>query len=266
MDFHRINVAGTQNVIELAKQQNAKLIHISTASVSGADILGNVVARSEIEKSFSESDLYIGQKLDNVYIRSKFFAECAVLDAALDGLPVNIIRIGNLTNRRSDGMFQPNYETNAFINRVKAVIELGCFPEYLIDMYAEFSQIDDTASAVVCLAEHFTTERLVYHVYNNRHLYFRDMLPMLCSLGFPVNVVTGKVFTERLEESSDPFIRQALINDMDANGKWVLDSNIRVHCEKTVEHLERIGFRWHGIDIDYLRKFMEYFRKIRSIL
>lgn len=49
------------------------------------------VYRSEEEKNFNEQSLYIGQELDNVYIRSKFEVEMAVRDAAIDTLDVKIL-------------------------------------------------------------------------------------------------------------------------------------------------------------------------------
>lgn len=49
-----------------------------------------------------------------LYARSKVVAEEAVLDAMDDILQANIIRMGNLTNRLADGVFQKVYESNAF--------------------------------------------------------------------------------------------------------------------------------------------------------
>ena len=264
--FHQVNTVGTENIAAFARRHGARLLHISTVSVSGADIMGDASARSSTEKDFSETDLFIGQKLENAYIRSKFLAECAVLDAALEGLPVSIIRVGNLTNRRSDGLFQPNYETNAFLNRLKAILELGCFPDNLMDLYAEFSPVDETASAIVRIAEHFTPQRTVYHVYNYRHLYFRDMLPMLRELGFPMGIVSADGFAEHLRCFAAPSVRQALANDLDENGKLALDPNIRIHCDSTVSHLEQFGFRWQPVDFAYLKQYVDYFRKIGYLI
>ncbi len=74
--FEEINVKGTKNVIKCAKKLDAKLIHISTLSVSGnslADDFSTYRATEEID--FKECCIYIGQPLDNVYIHSKFEAE-----------------------------------------------------------------------------------------------------------------------------------------------------------------------------------------------
>ena len=54
---------------------------------------------------FTERNLFIGQSLENVYIRSKFEAERKLLDAILKGTDAYILRVGNLMPRRSDGKF-----------------------------------------------------------------------------------------------------------------------------------------------------------------
>jgi nucleoside-diphosphate-sugar epimerase/aryl carrier-like protein len=152
--FHTVNVQGTLNVINYAKKVSAKLIHISTLSVSGNGFADDFsISFSNEEKHFDECCLFVEQELENVYVRSKFEAEKAVLDAVLDGLDAKIIRVGNLTNRASDFKFQPNYRQNAFLTRVKAGLEFGKLPEYIVPLYAEFSPIDETADGVIRIAQ-----------------------------------------------------------------------------------------------------------------
>jgi len=74
--FYNMNVETVNRLIAFCFESGTKLIHISTLSVSGnsfADEFDGFVSKTE--KHFFESDLYIGQPLDNVYARSKFEAE-----------------------------------------------------------------------------------------------------------------------------------------------------------------------------------------------
>lgn len=64
--------------------------------------------------SFAENNLYVGQQLDNLYIKSKFEAEKNILSEIPNGLNAQILRLGNITNRYSDGKFQINATENAF--------------------------------------------------------------------------------------------------------------------------------------------------------
>ena len=142
--FYEANVETVKRLIKFCMESGAKLVHTSTLSVSGngfSDVFDGYVSKDE--KHFYENNLYIGQPLDNVYARSKFEAEKLILENIEKGLRANIMRIGNLTSRLSDGVFQKNYETNAFLGRVKGILELGVFPDYLMDIYIEFTPVDE---------------------------------------------------------------------------------------------------------------------------
>ena len=267
--FYEANVETTKRLIDFCKEAEAKLIHTSTLSVSGntfGDAFDGYV--SETEKHFYESSLYIGQPLDNVYGRSKFEAEKAVLDAMTDGLKANIMRMGNLTNRLCDGQFQKNYESNAFLQRVKGVLELGMFPDYLIKdtNYSEFTPIDEAANAVMTIARHFSTEQTVFHINSIKVVYFDKLIEMINQLGYELKLVSGSVFTEALRQTAKQtgmeHIFETFINDMDENDQLNYDSNIRIENDFTVQYLKNLGFEWSDIDIEYMQKYIEYFREI----
>jgi len=265
--FYDINVGGTINALKVAKMFDAKFIQISTLSVSGnsmADIFD--AYQSESVKTFSERNLYIEQPLDNVYIRSKFEAEVAVYNEMLNGLKANIIRVGNLTNRSSDLKFQPNYQSNAFLSRVKAVIDMGMIPDYLLDLYSEFSPVDDMANAILKIAQHFNDQNIVFHVNNHNNLYFDRFIELANKIGIPMQVLDGDKFAKNLSKfGNNPktqYIYEALINDMDKDGKLVYDSNIHIENDLTVEYLKKIGFNWSKIDYDYLKAYVEYFNRL----
>lgn len=264
--FHGVNVQGTKNVLAYAEKMGAKMIHISTLSVSGNSMVDAFdVYYAEETMEFSEQSLYIGQPLDNVYIHSKFEAERTVLDAALAGLDIKIIRVGNLTNRAFDFKFQPNYQTNAFLNRVKAVLELGCLPDYLLPIYAEFSPVDQTAEGIIKIVQ-YAGNQSVFHLNNNRNLYFDRMVEVMRALGINMDVVDGNHFSGILENlAKDPsfaYIYEALQNDMDETGKLVYDTNIRILNDFTVWFMEKVGFIWTKIDFDYIRGYIDYFRNL----
>ena len=261
--FYDMNVVGTQNVINFAKRHNAKLIHISTLSVSGNTMADAFDAyHSNEELFFDETSLFIGQPLDNVYARSKFEAEKAVMDAMLDGLQANIIRVGNLTNRYSDCKFQKNYTENAFAKRVKAVLKFGAIPDYLMPLYCEFSPIDDTAKAIFEIAHHFNMQYTVFNCNSNKVVYFDKLIEYLHELKIKMEIVSAEEFVKRLDTEVMEFVYEALINDMDENSRLVYDSNIRIINDFTINYLKQIGFEWSDIDIEYIRKYIGYFRGI----
>lgn len=264
--FHRINVNGTRHVLRYAKSIGAKMIHISTLSVSGNSLADDfTVYQSGEEKNFYETSLYVNQPLDNVYIHSKFEAEKAVYDAMLDGLDAKVIRVGNLTNRILDYKFQINYKENAFLTRMKAILEFGLFPDYLMYLYAEFSPVDLTAEGIVKLAQ-YADRQSVFHLYSNRPIYFDRLLKVLHELGIFMKVVDGISFYEALQQaaqnSDTEYIYKAFQNDIDEQGRLVYDSNIHINNDFTVWFLKKVGFEWNEIDMEYINGYVEYFRGI----
>ena len=265
--FYDINVESTKRIVDFTKQAKAKLIHTSTLSVSGNSLGDNFdTYRSEDEKFFGENSLFINQALDNVYVRSKFEAEKVVIEAMADGLQANICRMGNLTNRYSDCKFQYNYKSNAFVQRVKAMLELGVFPDYLIPLYAEFTPIDDAAKAVMTIARYFNQDYTVFHINSNKVVYFDKLLNFFGDIGINMKVIGDKEFAECLREvakqSGTEYIFETFINDMSEDEHLNYDSNIRILNDFTVDYLKTLGFEWSDIGIEYVKKYTNYFREI----
>ena len=264
--FYKVNTLGTKHMADYAWRTGARFIHISTISVSGnslADSFDTEVATKE--RYFGEDCLYQGQSLSNVYVRSKFEAECIVFDAMLQGLQANIIRVGNLTSRSSDYVFQPNYTENAFLSRIKGIMELGCLPDYMIPFYSEFSPVDDTADAIVRIAKHFNMEHTVFHVYSNQNLYFDRLLEILKELSIEMQVVDGETFARCLKETvsqNKAYIYEAFMNDMDQEGRLNYETNIQIKNDFTLSYLKQLGFIWTKIDYDYVKGYIEYFKKL----
>lgn len=265
--FYETNVETVKRLIEFCFASDAKLVHVSTLSVSGNSLVDQFDGYvSTDEKYFYESSLYIGQSLENVYSRSKFEAEYAVLEAIKNGLNAKIMRMGNLTNRFSDGMFQKNYESNAFLKRMKAILKIGIFPEYLKNIYLEFTPVDEAADAVMKIIRSFGTEQTVFHINSNKVVYIDQLRACLEKLGYDMKMVNGAYFTKALRETGGQdgtkFVFETFINDLDSDDHLVYDSNIRIKNEFTVEYLKRLGFEWKDIGLNYLEKYIKFFQGI----
>jgi len=257
------NVAGTNNIIELAKEKDAVLLHISTASVSG----NSFEQPPDFPKTiFNETSLYIGQPLENVYIRSKFEAEVAVLEARANGLDAKVIRVGNLANRSSDLVFQKNYQENATLTRIKALADLRMYPRQLALLPIELSPVDDTAKAIIMLAQHHDNVRIIHHLYNDKSIRFGSIVKALKSSGIKMKAVSMKRFLKELTKTvNNPeksHIYETFINDIDEKGALQFNSSIILDNSHSIQYLNEIGFNWSKIDTTYLRKYVEYFHKI----
>ena len=263
--FHEINTLGTKRIVDYAKRINAKLLHVSTISVSGNSLVDSFdLCNFDHDVEYRETDLYIEQPLENVYVHSKFEAELTVFDAMLDGLDAKIIRVGNLTNRTSDFRFQPNYETNAYLKRIKSILELGCMPKYIVHLYAEFSPVDQTAEGIVKIGQ-YAKNQTVFHLNSNRPLYLKKMIEMLTDMNIQMKVVSEDQFNQALHNAAintrTEYIYEALQNDLDSDGKLNYDNKIHICNEFTVWFMKLLGFEWREIDMAYLKGYIDYFRK-----
>ena len=129
------------------------------------NIFNDDVDKNDNIINFSERDLYINQDLSNIYIKTKFLAERLILEnIQKNNLNAKIIRVGNITNRYSDGAFQINVSENAFINRIRSFIQIGSVPVSLKDIPIEFTPVDMCANAIVNLTR-YKNPFTVFHVF-----------------------------------------------------------------------------------------------------
>ena len=240
-DFERSNVLGTQHVIDFCMDSGAFLHHTSTASVSGA----GTVKQNNPKAVFTENILDIGQHYqENVYIHSKYRAEEKVLLARKEGLRTNIYRIGNLTWRFKDGLFQKNSEDNGFVRRCRGLMKVGVYCNELDVFPIDFTPVDLCANAYVKLVLSGEENR-IYHMLNPNMFYIKELKNKLrCAL------VPKQVFEKRvLEKMPDRDVAVLSFYSAIASAS----DNIEINCDDTVNRLKELGFKWPKIKLGYLK-------------
>ena len=263
-NFEKINVIGTKNIVNFSQQFNTKLLHISTISVSGNNLAegSNIDNHFEEEKTFDETNFYIGQNLENLYAKSKFEAEKIVLDAISNGLSACILRMGNLTSRFSEGKFQQNHFENAFVNRFKSFLQIGAFPKDLLNLYCEFTPIDYCGDAIINIGSHFNKNYTVFHLLNEKQVFLDRLFNMLSEIGIHINLISEKEFASHIEKIlHDPDRRpyvEGIINDLTSEKKLVYKSDVNIKSDFTKEFLYKTGFEWPYIDINYIKNYFKY--------
>lgn len=255
-DIEDINLGGVLNGLQFAKLKNIKYVQVSTYSVAGESI-NNFPPE---DYKFNEQDLFIGQGIDNQYLRSKFLAERAVLEAAVENdLTVKIMRVGNLMARSDDGEFQINFVSNGFINRLKAFVTIGKIPYSMLSDADELSPIDVTAKSIVELSK-TPKECVVFHPYQHHTICFGDILDIIGPLGLEIEAVEEEEYDEYLNKALSDKDKQdgvsGLITSI-GSGKfkkvWIDAEN-----DYTVQVLYRLGVKWPIISQEYVYKFIEF--------
>jgi len=249
-----VNTGGVNNLIDFCQKNNARLIHVSTASVKGLSVDGY----PSHDIVMDETMLYFGQNLDNQYINSKFMAERYILEAAINGLDVKIMRVGNLMARHVDGEFQINAKSNNFLGRLKAYHTVGCFPYSSYKSIVELSPVGITAGSILHLAATSKFCR-VFHPYNNHNLFLGDIILTMKELGLNIEMVEDDVFQAAVSSAmKDPKrvenLTSLIAYQNMARGKVTLP--VAVKNDFTTQVLLRLNWHWSIIDEEYLQKFI----------
>ena len=268
--FEDINVTGTKNVVAFCKQNNKRLIHISTISISGFGEKEDSIATIDKNdmKDFTERNLYIGQNIKGIYTTTKYKAEISVLEAIEDGLDAQILRVGNVTNRYSDGVFQKNFDDNAFARRIKSFIEIGAFPQYMLEHEIEFTPVDLCADSIVKILQ-YDSPCNVFHIFDTKLIAVKTFLTALKRTNIEMLAVSDKmmtyIITGILADDENKHLISGIVQDLDSDKHLVYTSRIKLDATFTEQYLNRIGFDWDSIDSDYIIKCINYFKKIKFI-
>ncbi len=234
--LERINVEGVKNLIALCKETGRRLIQTSTVSVAGESLDG----RPPRDWVLKENDLYGGQLLDNAYALTKFKAERAVLEAAAEGLDGKIMRLGNLMGRHSDGEFQVNFRSNAFIRSLASYKAIGAMPYSVLNAGTDFSEIDMTARAIILLSG-TSREFTVFHPMNNHTVTYADILYSMKEYGFPMDTLEEDEFDRRMADAGDSAGALVAYNSREGQERrYMLDASVSF----TTSALFRLGFKW----------------------
>lgn len=256
--FYNANVAGTKHVIEASAAAGAVLLHVSTCSVAGTYYVDDEGRKGV----FTEDDLYIGQNYsDNEYVKSKFQAEEAVLDAIDQGLNARIFRVGLLTGT-VDGRFQINPEKNAFANRIRSLCSVRCVPLGMLGANVEMTPVDACAEAILKLAGS-ETDRPVCHVLNDNGTTLGDVISLLEQTGIMTEIVSDSEFIRRmtlLSKRGELSHITGLIEDLNTKRA----ENITVAADATNELLARLNFSWPKIDAGYMERFVDSINRRQS--
>ena len=254
----KVNVDGVINGLKFAQIGDIRYIQVSTISVLSSYSLNK---DKYPNPKYDETTLYYDQYLENKYICSKFLAERMVLEAATNGLSVKIMRLGNLMSRYSDGVFQKNYTTNAFLNNVKAINNLKAINSVMANMETDMSQIDCVAKGILELSKTPEKSR-VFHCLNNHYIPLKNIVDALNTYGNGIEEVDVDKFKQIYEENMNENIQgmitaDLVIDDLDEENDF--DGNVKI--EQTTEILHSLGFDWPKPDEKYLKRLIDYLNK-----
>ena len=186
------NVLGTQEVLRLASQVKVKPVHfISTISV--------VFSSNPNVRVVQEQDSLDDAKMPSEgYAQSKWVAEKLVTIARERGLPVSIYRPGRISGHSQIGVCNTGDHTYRMI---KGCIQLGSIPNQ--DIQLNLSPVDYVSKAIVYLSKQNESLGKAFHLVNPQPLPLSEMVNYICSLGYPVELVSYEKWRSQLINTAD---------------------------------------------------------------
>lgn len=261
-EFEKMNITGTKNVSEICTKYDIPLSYISTTSVSG-DFMPLNTTQDEV--NYTEESFFIGQNYnDNYYIKSKLLAEEFILNSIKQGeLKANIFRVGNLMGRYSDGHFQYNIDSNAFYNKLQFILENKLFFESGNIQEFDISPVDDVARAITSIIFNYGTVNKIFHIFNPKNFNMKNLIELLNKLNCNIKIVGDKDFYKKLNKINLAS-NSLIISDYNlyTNISYL---NIKTTCDITLKYLDKIGFKYNEINLDYLSKLLTYIKDIKFI-
>jgi len=263
-DFYKVNVQGTENLLELAERKKKKdFHHISTLSVGS----GSIEDKRTIV--FTEFCHDVGQKNDNVYIKTKLESEKKVLSYREKGINSSIYRVGNLISHSETGKFQENIEGDAFYAELKATITMGMVPN-LKGMFLEMSFIDHMAAACVRLMTRKNLQNETYHLKNIHIVTWPEMVSLLNKSGVDIEVVETEQFLDYLleciEDDKNMDVIARLLLHVGLFGEMTEDiathTAFRTVTDRTLRILKQLGFEWVKPNESHVGKMIEHCRQV----
>ena len=261
-DFYKINVTSVRYLIDFCKSFNKRLYHVSTVSVAGSDLDLSYPSNDKKKNViFNEACLYVGQTVDIVYSRSKFEAECLVLDAIHQGLDAYILRMGHLTPRYKDGVFQENALDNELLVKIASFAKLGCIPDYLLDYHFEFTPVDFAAKAIYKIITHPTKKNHIFHLFNHNFITAKKIINIFKKENCKIDILPESDFVDKIrvilgDENSKHLLKN-LIDDFDNNLHLDYNASIILKSDFSIKYLRKTFYRWPRIYNRYLIRFIK---------
>ncbi|MCM3783479.1 amino acid adenylation domain-containing protein [Neobacillus mesonae] len=259
--FSRVNVESTNRLLSLARS-NAKIrFHfISTLGIP------EELAENGQWAHIVEGTGYETAFVENVYTNSKLEAEKLVIKAGEEGLPVNVYRVGNLSARSDNGIFQKNIDNNAFYRMLKAMLLLKKAPR--VRWEVDITPIDYAGQAITALALQDETVGRVFHICNPVTISYEQMVEYFKAAGYDITLMELKEFEAWLlnpSESKDQAGVELAMAQLEGDG--AKNSMFRYTCPQTVEYLADSGVQCaepdkqffsklisHAVDVEYFIK------------
>ncbi|QLE54757.1 non-ribosomal peptide synthetase [Nostoc sp. TCL26-01] len=240
------NVFGTQEILRLACQVQAKPVHfMSASSVFAAGV-----------RIIREQDKVDEQPPIGGYNQSKWVAEKLVTQARDRGLPVAIYRLGRISGHSQTGVFNPH----DFLYRlIIGSVQLGSIPDQ--EMMLDIIPVDYASKAIAYLSQQSASGNQVFHFVHPQPVSANVLFAKLRSLGYSIQQVAYEQWHQQLlniAENSPEHPLYPLVSLFPSRFSQPQTSNLQFDCENTLTKLTGTSITCPQIDEQLLNTYISY--------
>lgn len=181
------NVQATLDLLRLASQVKLKSMHFSsTTSIFPVSTAATV--RYEQELPSTPDGLITG------YAQTKWVAEHLLLQARARGISINCYRPGRIGWDTQTGQWN---RSDGLYRLLQGCLQLGRAP--LVDRLAEITPVDYVARAIVALSLKPSGQGQTYHLVNQQHLTWNQLINWMQELGYAIEQVDLEQWMQQLQ-------------------------------------------------------------------
>lgn len=169
--------------------------------------------------------------------------------------------------RSYDGKFQKNKSENAFVDRIRFIIENKIIPKNIVENdYFEISPVDLTAKGILKISN-LEKSNVIYHLFNYNYYSVSDFIEYLKNKNINIKIVRPEEFYKKLKDmlKKSNFSNNAILSDLNTDNQIEYSTKIKINYEKTKKILKSLDFSWNMIDNKYWDNFFNELN-IRNII
>ena len=259
-EFYKDNVEATQRLLDFSLTGKKKSFHfISTMDTGRGDIPG------KNHLLFTEYCHDEGQKIEEVYLKSKLEAERNVLAYREKGLDTSIYRAANMTFHSETGKFQANIEDNFFYSMLKAFVKVGFWSEEMLNLEFDLSYVNQAARAVVLLLTRQNLQNGTYHICNPHTMTWKTMAILLKQVGVELKDLDPEAVKAGLSQYEGNSEFERIIERVKVYAwEWEKKEGTMTvpKMDRTVKLLEKLAFQWAKANKQNIEKMIAHCKDV----
>lgn len=133
----------------------------------------------------------------------------------------------------------------------------------------DFTPVDHCGKAIVKLLKKNESLGRTFHLFNQNRTNVLQIIKLLEATGIKIKCLDKDEFKNLIKRiSSDKSSKndlKGIINDFNEESQLKFHTNVKLDSEITVSYLKQLNFEWPAINVEYIKKIVDYMRYVKYI-